>query len=65
MDLYGLWGSSPTSAWAVGAKGTIVQWNGTSWKGSASGTTNLLDAVWGTASGPIWAAGTMGGMYTH
>ncbi len=49
-DLNGVWGSSSTDVFAVGASGTILHFNGSAWSAMSSGTTNNLCAVWGSTS---------------
>ena len=44
-DLYAVWGSSPSSVYAVGAGGAIVKFDGTSFSPMTSGTTNTLRAI--------------------
>jgi len=56
-ELFGVWGSSATDVWAVGAKGTIIRWNGSTWTPVASGTDRDLLAVRGTAPDDVWAVG--------
>jgi len=45
--------------WDVVAK-AIVKWNGTTWTGQTSGTTNFLHGVWGTDANNVWAVGATG-----
>jgi hypothetical protein len=63
-SLHGVWASGPTDAWAVGAAGTIVHWDGAKWSLSTSGTTATLLAVWGSSAGDVWAVG-VGGAIVH
>ena len=58
------WSSSPTDAWAVGAAGAIVHFDGTAWKGVRSGTIQYLYDVHGTGPRDVWAVGT-GGTVLH
>lgn len=57
--LYAVWGSSATDVWAVGARGTILRWRGSSWAPVPSGTANDLYAVWGSG-GDVWVSGANG-----
>ncbi|MBU1190962.1 MAG: hypothetical protein KKA36_08355 [Gammaproteobacteria bacterium] len=52
------------STWAVGNNGTILQWNGTAWVASVSGTANTLNGVSCASSNSCWAVGT-GGTALH
>jgi hypothetical protein len=63
-SLRGVWAAGPTDAWAVGAAGTIVHWDGVRWSLSASGTTEYLVAVWGSSARDVWAVG-LGGTIVH
>lgn len=55
--LFGIWGTSATSIFAVGAGGRILQFNGTSWTTMASPTSLQLSRVWGTGPGNVYAVG--------
>jgi hypothetical protein len=55
--LYAIWGTSATNAFAVGANGRIVHFDGTSWSVMASPTTGRLGAVGGTGPNDVWAVG--------
>jgi hypothetical protein len=57
QHLHGVWGAGPDEAWAVGAEGTIVHWNGSVWSAVASSTNQDLRAVWGSGPGDVWAVG--------
>jgi len=61
-DLEGVWGSSDTAdVFAVGAAGTIVHYDGTSWtEMSQSATNNYLYGVWGSSSSNVFAVGEQG-----
>jgi hypothetical protein len=56
--LYGVWGKSATEVYAVGETGTILKFDGTSWKSQSSGSTADFRAVFGPASGGyVYAVG--------
>ena len=55
--LKGLWGSSASNIWAVGAGGTMLRYNGVQWSSALSGTTLDLEDVWGTGPTDVWAVG--------
>ncbi|WP_170156808.1 serine/threonine-protein kinase [Roseimicrobium gellanilyticum] len=60
-DLHCVWGWDPRNVWAVGQKGTILHFDGSSWKKMDSGTLEDLFAVVGTQDGTcVWAAGDHG-----
>ena len=44
-DLYAVWGASSSAIYAVGAGGTILKFDGTSWSTMPSGVTTTLRAV--------------------
>src|SRR5262245_18922839 len=58
--LNAVWGASANDVVAVGAAGTVIRFDGTSWSGEASGTDATLYAVWGRSAQEIYAAGEHG-----
>jgi hypothetical protein len=54
---YAIWGTSATNAFAVGANGRILHFDGKSWSAMASPTTGRLGAVGGTGPNDVWAIG--------
>ncbi len=57
--LYGVWGSSATDLYAVGAGGAILHSTGDGqWAAQTSGTMNSLHAVWGSSANDVWVVGT-------
>lgn len=56
QDLYGIYGTAPDRIFAVGARGTVVQWDGVAWKAIPSGTSVDLFDVHATADGALVAA---------
>ncbi len=58
--LDGIWGSSKSSIYAVGAGGLVLYFNGTAWKEMINTTKVDLYAVWGTKSGKVFAVGEKG-----
>ena len=52
--------AGPDAGWAVGAHGTILRWDGTTWAAQNSGTTEFLEAVWGADADHVWAVGGNG-----
>jgi photosystem II stability/assembly factor-like uncharacterized protein len=62
-DLYGIFGSAPDRIFAVGARGTVLRFDGTSWNNIASGTSEDLYAIHGSSDGTqIVAVGSNGTM---
>ncbi len=61
-DLYAVWGSSPSSLYAVGLGGAIVKFDGTSFSPMTSGTTSTLRAISAPRDNPsrVLAAGDAG-----
>lgn len=60
VDLFGVWGTGPTDAWAVGDKGTILHWNGATWLARQAPTAKALRAVGGTGPQDVWMVGDEG-----
>jgi hypothetical protein len=56
-DLNGIWGFAQNDVWAVGAKGTILHFDGSAWTQIDSGTTLDLFDIWGATPDDIWAVG--------
>lgn len=54
---YAIWGTSAKNAFAVGANGRIVHFDGTSWSAMSTPTTGRLGAVGGTGPSDVWAVG--------
>lgn len=63
-DLDGVWGTSSSDVFVVGANGTILHYDGRSWTAMESGTTQGLYAVWGSSSNDVYAVG-YGGTVLH
>lgn len=53
-------GTSKNDVWAVGTSGTIVHFDGTSWKKTSSGTVNTLLGVWAVSPTNVWAVSAWG-----
>ncbi|MBI3184319.1 MAG: hypothetical protein HYZ28_19470 [Myxococcales bacterium] len=60
--LYSVWAASSAEAWAVGAEGTILRWNGNGWAPflSAADSALTLYGVWGSGPSDVWAVGQGG-----
>jgi hypothetical protein len=55
QDLYGVFGTKSDRIYAVGARGTIIQWDGSAWNTVPSGTAADLYAISGLADGSLIA----------
>ena len=55
VELDTVWASSATSAWAGGAEGTLVYYNGAQWQVRSSGTTLAIHQIHGTAANNVFA----------
>ena len=56
----GAFAASAVAAWVVGASGSILFYNGSTWTAQTSGVSTLLYAVWGTSASSVWAVGASG-----
>jgi hypothetical protein len=56
-NLNAIWGTAANNVYAVGNKGTILHYDGTSWSSMASDTTANLESIWGTSNSSIYAVG--------
>ncbi len=63
QSLYGVWGSSATAVWAVGAQGVAVFFNGAQWVVKSPPSPATLYSVHGTAANNVFAAGDSGKVY--
>ena len=63
-NLYGIWGSNATHIFAVGASGTILFGDGSSWASRSAGITSDLLSVWGTSNTNVIAVGANGRIYS-
>lgn len=63
----GIWGTSPTSLWAVGMKGqtfVLDDPDAGHWAFRNPGTTVDLEAIWGSSANDVWVVG-QNGMVLH
>ena len=58
--LLGIWGSSADDIFVVGAKGTILHYDGSGWTSMASGAGYDLHSVWGSSVRDVYAVGALG-----
>jgi photosystem II stability/assembly factor-like uncharacterized protein len=56
-SLKGLWGSSDSNIFAVGASGRIMRYNGSAWSVQTTPRTETLRGVWGSSATDVWAVG--------
>ncbi|HRI48592.1 MAG TPA: Hint domain-containing protein [Pseudomonadota bacterium] len=59
LPLLAIAGSSPTAAWAVGERGTVLYWNGQTWTAEPLPTLKTLRGV-RAESQTVWAVGDSG-----
>jgi hypothetical protein len=62
FDLDAVWAASGSSAWAGGAQGTLVYWNGTQWQVKSSGTAENIIAIHGASATSVFALGAQGSL---
>jgi hypothetical protein len=55
--LTSIWGSGPNNIFAVGQRGKILRFNGTTWSEMTSPTTRYLARVHGSSADNVWALG--------
>ncbi|MBL8950426.1 MAG: hypothetical protein JNK82_06595 [Myxococcaceae bacterium] len=60
LSLRGMWGAARDDAWAVGAAGTVVHYDGVRWATVDAGTTADFTAVAGASASDVWAVGDFG-----
>jgi len=60
VQLYDVWIQSESCGFAVGSKGTILKYDGTSWSKMTSDTTETLRGVWGRSADEVYAVGDDG-----
>jgi hypothetical protein len=59
-DLSAVWGTSDGDLWLGDQlNGRVFRWNGTTWSTGITQTV-MVDDLWGTAGGPVFAVGTFG-----
>jgi cysteine-rich repeat protein len=58
--LHDVWGRSARDVFAVGARGTILHFDGEQWSSMVSGIADDLHGVWGVPDGPVYAVGDQG-----
>lgn len=56
-DIRGMWGFATNDIWAVGSHGTVLHWNGSSWRGVTGSYFHDLRGVWGASPDDVWMVG--------
>lgn len=54
-----IWGYDPDNIWLISNSYQTFHWNGTVWESQCGGAYGAA-AMWGTAGGPLWQAGSIG-----
>ncbi|HZH04849.1 MAG TPA: hypothetical protein VEY30_13775, partial [Myxococcaceae bacterium] len=62
--LQGAWAVAANDVYAVGARGTVLRWDGVGWSRESLSTTEALEAVWAGTSNDVWVVG-QGGYASH
>jgi hypothetical protein len=60
LQLFGIWGNSETSVFAVGEGGVSYRYDGKTWQGLQTGISNTLRAVGGGSPRDVYAVGEYG-----
>ncbi|MBX3199462.1 MAG: hypothetical protein KF894_15115 [Labilithrix sp.] len=63
LGLSSVWGSGPNDVWAVGATGSVIHWDGTTWTSTSIETNYSLQSVYGTGPNDIWVVSTASLIY--
>jgi hypothetical protein len=65
-DLLGVWGTAANNLFAVGASGTTIKYNGTTWNSVTNpGTGVTLRAIYGFGGNSIYAVGDSGTIWKY
>lgn len=59
-SISGLWGFGEKDVYAVGPRGLLLHWDGTTWRRGESGTTRALSAIWGKGPEDLFLVGEEG-----
>lgn len=54
-DIQAMWVGSERDAWAGGANGLLMHWNGTDWKEWSSGSLATITSLSGSGPADLWA----------
>jgi hypothetical protein len=63
LGLSSIWGSGPNDVWAVGAKGSVIHWDGATWTSMPIDTNYSLQSVYGTGPNDVWVVSTASLIY--
>ncbi len=53
--LNSVWGSSKSDVWAVGSRGSVVHYDGATWKAVPIDNKSTFFAIWGSGPNDVWA----------
>ncbi|MBN9162300.1 MAG: hypothetical protein J0I07_15165 [Myxococcales bacterium] len=56
LGLSAIWGTGKNDVWAVGAAGSVLHWDGSSWTSATVGTKLSLNVVGGALPNDVWVA---------
>jgi hypothetical protein len=62
-SIWAAWSRAEDDAWAVGAEGAILRWNGSAWSRQWLASNPGLSAVWSSGPDDAWAVGSADGPY--
>ena len=60
VDAYGVDGTDLNNIWVVGQSGTVLNWNGVTWRAIDLGTQNNIWSVWTPDTGIAYVVGQNG-----
>lgn len=67
--LHALWAASPTDVYAAGDAGTLLHYDGTSWRALYAGriaeSWYRIYAIWGSSATDVWAVGGAGSIFHY
>lgn len=58
-----VWGSSKNDVWMVGARGSVLHYDGSTWLSTKLDTDSSLFSVGGTGPNDVWIAGMLDGVF--
>ncbi|MBX3212221.1 MAG: hypothetical protein KF850_09325 [Labilithrix sp.] len=63
LGLASIWGSGPNDVWMVGAKGSVIHWDGATWTSTPIATNYSLQSVHGSGPNDVWVVSTASLIY--